>query len=221
MMEENKSQKASLVYAILGVAVLIVAVAGSTFAYFTAQATADEEISGEALDIALGVTLAPVSATGTKGSGLIPIFDGSVAKDDEDNTVTSQLQNAANATNQCVDKNGYTVCQVYEISITNTGTDSTTVDVTVNIDKKQLSNLKWANMTDLKTVGTTHDITSGDDAIVIEDVALTKDNTAANPVKKYIMVYVNNTGTAQTDKGDFTGRVTVTASTGDKVQAAF
>lgn len=226
-MEENKGnmQKAPLAYAILGVTVLVLAIAGSTFAYFTASANADTPIEGEALSIKLGVTMSKVSKVGENGEGLIPIYDGSVTEDEDGASVTSQLQAAASATNQCVDTKKYTVCQVYEISLTNTGEDSTTVDVTLNINKKSLSNLKWANMTDATTVSTgsnaIHDITSNVDAVVIEDVALTKDNTEDNPVKKYIMVYVNNTGTAQTDTGDFTGVVTVTASTGDKVQATF
>ena len=45
MQERRKSERAPLIYAIVGVAVLIVAVAGSTFAFFTASASAEGAIT--------------------------------------------------------------------------------------------------------------------------------------------------------------------------------
>lgn len=207
MEENNKKEKGALLFAIVGVAVLIVAVAGSTFAYFSASATATgTPIAGETLDVALGVTATRVS----KGTGkLIPIYDGSVSGHD------SQLSTAASSTYDCVDKNGYTVCQIYEITITNTGGDATTVNTSVSLTGT--TNLKWANMTNRTTVGTTHTLS---DTSVATNATLAANGT----VKQYIMVYVNNTGGNQTsaDGGkDFSGTVTVEASTGAYVQASF
>lgn len=106
----NKGVSKQLMFAVAGVALLVIAVAGSAYAYFVASATSDGGVSGTTLNVKLDkptVTLVSTKATG----GLIPIYDGTVTGH------TSQLSAAATATNQCVDKNGYTVCKVYKISV--------------------------------------------------------------------------------------------------------
>ena len=213
MEEKRKSEKAPLIYAIVGVAVLIVAVAGSTFAFFTASDTADTKITGETLDIDLGVSITKISADGTKGAGLIPIHDGTTSGS------TSQLQAAATA--NCVDKNNYTACQIYKITLTNGGTDATTVDTTIEFDAATMSNyqhLKWAPMTGAKQMGTGTFAASTTAAKIFSDVSL-----GSTTVEQYVMVYVNNTGVDQTsqDSGAFSGTIKVTASTGAQVQASF
>ena len=110
----NKGVSKQLMFAVAGVALLVIAVAGSAYAYFVASATSDGGVSGTTLNVKLDkptVTLVSTKATG----GLIPIYDGTVTGH------TSQLSAAATATNQCVDKNGYTVCKVYKISVKNSG----------------------------------------------------------------------------------------------------
>lgn len=210
MEERRKSERAPLIYAIVGVAVLIVAVAGSTFAFFTASASAEGAITGETLDIDLGVQVTKVSRTGTKGAGLIPIHDGTNA--------SSQLDAAAKA--NCVDKNNYTACQIYKITLTNGGSDATTVDTTIEFTTgtTNFKNLKWAPMTNATTMGTGTFAASTSAAEIFGDV-----NLGSTAVEQYIMVYVNNTGKDQTtlDAGSFTGTIRVTASTGAQVQASF
>ena len=213
MEEKRKSEKAPLIYAIVGVAVLIVAVAGSTFAFFTASDAAENAITGETLDIDLGVTVTKVSGNGTKGEGLIPIHDGTTSGS------TSQLQAAATA--NCIDKNNYTACQIYKITLTNGGADATTVDTTIEFDSATMSNyqhLKWAPMTGAKQMGTGTFAASTTAAEIFSDVTL-----AGTAVEQYVMVYVNNTGADQTsqDHGTFNGTIRVTASTGAQVQASF
>ena len=178
----NKGVSKQLMFAVAGVALLVIAVAGSAYAYFVASAT----------------------------SGLIPIYDGTVTGH------TSQLSAAATATNQCVDKNGYTVCKVYKISVKNSGTTATIVNTTLNLNNGGVANIKWAKMTSATAV----------------DTALPTNNTvstgkslgAGATLEQYIMVYLKNTGADQTstDAGKtISGTVTVTASTGSQVQATF
>lgn len=212
MIENNNNNKGvskQLAFAISGVALLIIAVAGSAYAYFTASATSDGGISGTTLNVKLDkpiVTLVSTKATG----GLIPIYDGTV------NGHTSQLSDAATATNQCVDKNGYTVCKVYKISVTNSGTTATTVNTTLNLNNGGATNLKWARMTSSTVVDTTLPTNS--------TVSTGKALGAGATLEQYIMVYLKNTGADQTstDAGrTISGTVTVTASTGANVQAEF
>ena len=205
----NKGVSKQLAFAISGVALLIIAVAGSAYAYFTASATSDGGISGTTLNVKLDkpiVTLFSTKATG----GLIPIYDGTV------NGHTSQLSDAATATNQCVDKNGYTVCKVYKISVKNSGTTATTVNTTLNLNNGGATNLKWARMTSATAVDTTLPTNS--------TVSTGKELGAGATLEQYIMVYLKNTGADQTstDAGKtISGTVTVTASTGANVQAEF
>ena len=205
----NKGVSKQLAFAISGVALLIIAVAGSAYAYFTASATSDGGISGTTLNVKLDkpiVTLVSTKATG----GLIPIYDGTV------NGHTSQLSDAATATNQCVDKNGYTVCKVYKISVKNSGTTATTVNTTLNLNNGGATNLKWARMTSSTVVDTTLPTNS--------TVSTGKELGAGATLEQYIMVYLKNTGADQTstDAGKtISGTVTVTASTGANVQAEF
>ncbi len=205
----NKGVSKQLAFAISGVALLIIAVAGSAYAYFTASATSDGGISGTTLNVKLDkpiVTLVSTKATG----GLIPIYDGTV------NGHTSQLSAAATATNQCVDKNGYTVCKVYKISVKNSGTTATTVNTTLNLNNGGATNLKWARMTSSTVVDTTLPTNN--------TVSTGKALGAGATLEQYIMVYLKNTGADQTstDAGrTISGTVTVTASTGANVQAEF
>lgn len=205
----NKGVSKQLAFAISGVALLIIAVAGSAYAYFAVSATSNGGVSGTTLNVKLDkptVELVSKNATG----GLIPIYDGTVTGH------TSQLSAAATATNQCVDKNGYTVCKVYKISVKNSGSTATTVNTTFNLNNGGVANIKWAKMTSATAV----------------DTALPTNNTVSTgkalgvgaTLEQYIMVYLKNTGTNQTstDAGKaISGTVTVTASTGAIVEAEF
>ena len=80
MIENNNNNKGvskQLMFAVVGVALLVIAVAGSAYAYFVASATSDGGVSGTTLNVKLDkptVTLVSAKATG----GLIPIYDGTV-----------------------------------------------------------------------------------------------------------------------------------------------
>ena len=203
---ENGKKKFSgpLVYAILGVTILIVAVAGSAYAYFAASANVTGNISGETLDVKLSAVVTKVS--GANGN-LIPIHDGSNG--------TSQLSQAATANPSCQDTQGYTVCQIYSIVISNNGTDDTTVNTDVALTGS--ANLKWANMSNSTTVGAVHAKT--DTSVATNTVV-----SGGGSTTLYIMVYINNTGGDQTsaDAGKtVNGTFTITASTGDQIEAKF
>lgn len=151
MIENNNNNKGvskQLMFAVVGVALLVIAVARSAYAYFVASATSDGGVSGTTLNVKLDkptVTLVSAKATG----GLIPIYDGTVTGHE------SQLSAAASAANQCVDKNGYTVCKVYKITVKNSGTTATTVNTTLNLNNGGVANIKWAKMTSATAVDTT------------------------------------------------------------------
>ena len=214
MFEENNQEKRmnkSLIYAVAGVALLVIAVSGSAYAYFSASATNTNAITGKTLDVQLSIaSLRKVS----KGTGdLIPIYDGTVTGH------ASQLSTATNSTNDCVDKNNYTVCQVYELVINNGGTNATSVDTEITVNGT--TGIKWAKMTGRNALGTVN-LTTG---TLATGVALpAKANNVNGSVTQYFVVYLQNTGGDQTgaDSGKtVSGTVTVRASTGANIEAAF
>lgn len=210
---ENKKK---IIYAIALVILLIVIVVGATYAYFSAIAKSDNDIKGSTLDVSLGLSVKKVSATGSKSDNLIPIYDGSISG------YASQLETAAQSKYNCVDKNNYTVCQIYEITISNTGANSISTNITITFNKNNVNNLKWASMSDANTVVSngTHTITNNVPDTIASDTMI---NGKSDNTKLYFMVYVNNTGKDQTeqDKDSFSGIITVVATSGDKITAEF
>ena len=193
MIEEKKKVNRPLVYAILGVTLLVLAVSGSAYAFFTAQATSDQ-FSGNTIDVQIKKPVVTL-VVGDKTKGLIPIHDGSVT-----GHTTNQLTTAVSGTNKCVDKNGYMVCHVYKVTLSNGGA----------------ANVTWAKMTNQTTFGSL----KGTDNSLAKGTALSANGTA----DLYFVVYLKNTGSDQTgtDAGKtYKGTVTVVASTGSTLEAQF
>lgn len=218
-MTENNNQERflnkPLIYAIAGVALLVIAVSGSAYAYFTASTSSpNNAISGKTLDVQMSVAKVERVSEGT--GDLIPIYDGTVTGHVE------QLSTATNSTNDCVDKNGYTVCQIYSVTINNNGTNSTSINTTITLNG--ISDVKWARMTARNTFDTTLPTSQTDNLNTTAVVLPAKSGSVAGTVTQYFVVYLMNTGDNQTtaDGGKtVTGTVTVTASTGSRIEATF
>ena len=112
-MEKKKLNK-SIVYMVSGIVVLILAIAGAAYAYYSASATG--EIVGSAAGAGLELTIEKLSTSAN--DALIPL-DNTV---DMLSTAAKGYGNSTNsfdASKSCIDKNGYTVCQIYKITISN------------------------------------------------------------------------------------------------------
>lgn len=211
MIEEKKKVNRPLVYAILGVTLLVLAVSGSAYAFFTASASNTNAISGKTLDVKLAIgSVTKVS----KGAGdLIPIYDSSVSGH------TSQLATAITTANDCVDSNGYTVCQVYKVTVTNGGSNDTAI--TTKISVAGSTNIKWAKMTGRNALATG----TGIDNLTSDTLSTNVAVKANGSTDLYFLVYLKNTGSNQTttDAGkNITGTVTIEASTGGaQIEATF
>lgn len=211
----SKIKNKKVLYAIIIVILIIVITTSFTYAYFSAISNNDNDIKGSTLDVSLGLKVNKISATGGMGDSLIPIYDGSITGHD------SQLETASKSEFNCVDKNDYTVCQIYEVIISNNGGDDISVNTFISFDKKGVNNLKWALMRDENTVvsGNTHDITTNINDTIASDTLIKGKGSS----KLYFMVYVNNTGSDQSeeDKDGFTGTVTVSATSGEEIYVNF
>lgn len=217
-MEENREQKkmnGPLIYAIVGVAVLIVAVAGSAYAYYAASATAN--LSGTAAGAGLSLTVNKVS-TGASGN-LIPIdADTTTLTNAAKGWTGSAIGTSWNASYACKDKNGYSVCQIYEVKLTN----DSSVAMNFNIGVTALSGTNTPNI-DVVKMASNISVTSatsikGNASGIANNVAVSANGTSST---YYIMVFIKNLATAQTDNGAFSGTVTAISTTGDQVKANF
>lgn len=217
-MEENREQKkmnGSLIYAIVGVAVLIVSVAGSAYAYYAATATAN--LSGTAAGAGLSLTVNKVS-TGANGN-LIPIdADPTTLTKAAKGWTGSALGTSWNASYACKDKNGYSVCQIYEVKLTN----NSSVAMNFNIGVTALSGTSTQNI-DVVKMDSNISVTSatsikGNASGIANNVSVSANGTSST---YYIMVFIKNLNSAQTDNGAFSGTVTAVSTTGAQVKANF
>ena len=106
-MEENK-RGANTLYLVIGVATLVVAIIGATFAYFSASASSEGDITGQTSDVgnALSITVDKVAFnnTGAASENLVPaVID----------VTADGIAKAVNG--KCV-SNGYTGCHLYKIT---------------------------------------------------------------------------------------------------------
>lgn len=209
MIEEKKKINRPLIFAIIGVTLLVLAVSGSAYAFFAASASSTNDISGKTLDVKLDIG-SVTKVSGVTGD-LIPIYDSSVSGH------TSQLATAI--TKDCVDSNEYTVCQVYKVTVTNGGSNDTAI--TTKISVAGPTNIKWAKMTGRNALATGTGIDNLTSGTLSTDVAV----KANGSTDLYFLVYLKNTGDNQTtaDAGKkITGTVTIEASTGGaQIEATF
>ena len=205
-------------YGVIGVATLIVAIIGATFAYFSASQTNSDTIQGDTLDVASSFTLnvekITFSGTTAASPNLVPaVLDGSGAEG---------INRALNA--KC-EKDGYTGCHLYKITATSgqtLATASITIDnLTTTAGTKD--NWKYAVFTGTQDEatgfvenGTFADATGSD---MHEGAAV----TASTPVEYYLLIYLENTESDQsgTETGHYTGSISFKAAGSGQISASF
>ena len=207
-MDENNRKGSGVFYAVVGVATLVVAIIGATFAYFSATATNSDAIVGGTAtgnNIALAVTpIAPVTEGRTEN--MIPMLE-------------NNLQDGLTGTGgkSCIDSNGNTVCQVYKVTVTNKGATAVKLDATLNLTTAKGSgegtgtNMKWQLIENATTEGSVGTMKSqGTAELFADDLSL----AAGANQEYYIVVWLLETGGPQdlSDAGiNYTGTVTVNA----------
>lgn len=197
-MEENR-KGTGVFYAVVGVATLVVAIIGATFAYFSASATNDTDVAGStASGASLAIAISRESATGTE-KNMIPMLSTDLQKG-----VTGVTEKGGS----CIDANGNTVCQVYKITVTNGSADiGINVKGTMNLASNG-KNMKWQVLTDATTVDTdATTVAQGTEGTIVANQAL----TASGTHDFYLVIWLDETNAAQDadDAGKtFTGTVT-------------
>lgn len=126
-MNEQKNNGRGIFYGVIGVATLVVAIIGATFAYFTATASNNTAVKGNMASINFGLSVTKVTTVDETKGGMIPMSNNMVEAAAADSSVT-YADSAKGAGDTCVDDNGNAVCQIYKIEVTNTGSASLFLD---------------------------------------------------------------------------------------------
>ena len=160
---ENNNGK-GIFYGVIGVATLIVAIIGATFAYFTASTTSNEYLSGTAATAGLSVHVVRMTGASTADTEtkyvMVPQLDKGLSS-----AIVGRASGSTGGT-PCIDANGSLVCSIYKITVQNTG--SAAIDVSGRIDFYTSAALNE---------GTTHTdgdtgTTEGGDALADEPTAI-------------------------------------------------
>lgn len=222
---ENKNGQ-GIFYGVIGVATLVVAIIGATFAYFSAQATTTgDTITGNTLDVAealtLNVTRVNKAVTNATNIDLVPT--------DIDGTSATSMNTAVAA--NC-EADGYTACHLYKIEA---GTSQNVTNANIYIDSLTVSGAavkdktawKYAVYEGTDTTATTP-VINGDFEITTASTIDMHKNGALTTAGKtyYLLIYIENAdkpqNTANNDNvtGTYSGTVTLKAA-GGKVAATF
>lgn len=141
MMEENK-KGANTLYAVIGIATLVVAIIGATFAYFSASKT-NSDITGTTAE-AGGLTIEAKQITDNTNNNIIPlnlITNQTLKPESTDQFVDSEDQFEKAMTNKCKDSLGNNICTVYRVVVANKSKTST-----IQVRGKLNLNSNTANM---------------------------------------------------------------------------
>ena len=120
MKEKKNININNVFYGVIGIATLMVAVMGATFAYFTASANNATTIIGNMATIDFELSVKKVTNADDKKGGLIPMSN-------------NMMEQALTKNGICIDDNGNAVCQVYKITVNNTSSSSMFVDGYVSL----------------------------------------------------------------------------------------
>ena len=235
-MEENR-RGPGIFYAVVGVATLVVAIIGATFAYFSAVA---EEKTVEGVTATQGsLTLAvrdvwPEAGKWTGEDSEKDLPNGLIPLDEEGtNGSTGLLATALNVANKCRDINKDVACRVYEIKVTNGGDASilTSTKLSLAFEKtinengdNSAANWRWQVINGTEATGfrvaTAEEIiarpylakrsgTEVTTAKEVGNVTLTPANTVGATDTYYVVVWLEDSNEAQTEYSiNFTGTVT-------------
>jgi len=238
-MEENKKGY-NVLYLVVGIATLVVAIIGATFAYFSATATDDSTVTGDIAEAGgLVVTVKSITygndntASGNKIIPLNLITNQTLKEGSDSEYVDATSQFSQAITNKCVDDLGNNICEVYKITVANQSATSTVqVRGTLNLTSTA-KNMYWKLIdatTTTTTVGETADVEVLDTATeqdhyvevaqgaagnltIDENGAAANLSLAGSGTKDfYVIVWLEEMGTAQETDDASTAESTKTYS---------
>ncbi len=226
-MEEDKKRN-GIFLVIVGVATLIVAIIGASFAYFSAQAsspTGAVNLTAHVFnaDLTFMEELPPEQGTNPK---LIPI-DPTAEIENATAPNNTNMKYALNVRHSCVDDQGYRVCALYKLTITNNGDDDLTLDGAIvtntnvngsTVGATPFTNLTYAIVTkNNNTYSIETPATLNQDPEGVKETTILSDITVPAGVDNsrtyYVLIYLNENGDQSAEMGaTYTGQFVFTST---------
>lgn len=208
-MNENNNGR-GLFYGVIGVATLIVAIIGATFAYFSVNAniTNNNGISGDTVNVSDTTITGTLTRVTPSTVSMVPLK-------------TEELQQGITGEGgqQCIDKNGAKVCDIYTLTIKNTSSAPVSLAGNLTITATDMTDLRWSL---LKNTTSAENATAKE---VRDTVIVANELLAAETGEKtyHFVIWFNETDQPQNDQAgkSYTGTVTFTAANGGKITAQF
>lgn len=209
-MNENNNGR-GLFYGVIGVATLIVAIIGATFAYFSVDAsiTNNNGISGDTVNVSETTITGTLTRVTPSPVSMVPLK-------------TTDLQKGitgADGKGQCIDANGAKVCDIYTLTINNASSAPVSLAGNLTITATDMADLRWS-LLESATSATGATAKEVSDTVIVANELL----AATTGTKTYhFVIWFDETDVNQNAQAgkSYTGTVTFTAANGGKITAQF
>lgn len=208
-MNENNNGR-GLFYGVIGVATLIVAIIGATFAYFSVNANIanNNGISGDTVNVSDTTITGTLTRVTSSAVSMVPLK-------------TEELQKGITGEGgqQCIDKNGAKVCDIYKLTINNGSSAPVSLAGNLNITATDMTDLRWA-LIESATSATGATAKEVSDTVIVANELLAAETGTKT---YYFVIWFNETDQPQNDQAgkSYTGTVTFAAANGNKITAQF
>ena len=208
-MNENNNGR-GLFYGVIGVATLIVAIIGATFAYFSVSANIanNSDIAGSTVELSDTTIAGTLTRVTPSTVSMVPLK-------------TEELQRGITGEGgqKCIDENGAKVCDIYTLTINNTSNAPVSLAGNLNITATDMADLRWSLLEspDSATGATAKAVS--DTVIVANEVLAAKTGTKTY----HFVIWFNETELNQNTQAgkSYTGTVAFSAANGGKITAQF
>ena len=208
-MNENNNGR-GLFYGVIGVATLIVAIIGATFAYFSVSANIanNSDIAGSTVELSDTTIAGTLTRVPPSTVSMVPL-----------KTADLQRGITGEGGQQCIDANGAKVCDIYTLTINNTSKAPVSLAGNLTITATDMADLRWSLLEspDSATGATAKAVS--DTVIVANELLAAKTGTKTY----HFVIWFNETELNQNAQAgkSYTGTVTFTAANGGKITAQF
>lgn len=208
-MNENNNGR-GLFYGVIGVATLIVAIIGATFAYFSVNANIanNNGISGDTVELSDTTITGTLTRETPSTVSMVPLKTADLQKG-----ITGE------GGQKCIDANGAKVCDIYTLTINNTSNAPVSLAGNLNITATDMTDLRWA-LIESATSATGATAKEVSDTVIVANELL----AAKTGTKTYhFVIWFNETELNQNTQAgkSYTGTVSFTAANGGQITAQF
>lgn len=197
-------------YIVIIIIAILITTASISISYFISISRGKNQVNAESAK--LGLDLKVERVTSDKTVGLLPVDDNA-------------LQSAINGTDNesCVDDDGKGRCQVYKVTVTNTGNVITTLSSEVSLyatgDNSVFTNLKWSEISAPNNATPFGNIHTMDDKQWKKYFVMGPNSTSSF----YLMIWISNLDIPQNklDDGNFAGTIKFDTTAGTGTNATF